>query len=123
MGLDEGAGFAGEGGGIRGISADLDEVSLAVWVGGVEIDFVSLGGAGVVDLAAAAEEFDENGGFEGMAGIGASGAFVNGDEAGIDGIGFAGVDHALAFRGSEKRGGADEKSVLEVGEKGVEAVF
>ena len=43
MGIGEGAGFAGEGGGIGGIGADLDEVDLAVGVGGVEIDFVSLG--------------------------------------------------------------------------------
>lgn len=38
------------------------------------------------------------------------------DETGIDGVGFAGIDHALALRGGEHGGGADEEGILEVGD-------
>ena len=123
VGFGEGTGFPVEGGRIGGGGADLDEEDLAVWVGGMEIDLVSLGCAEVMDLAAAAEEFDEHSGFEGVAGIGAAGAFVDRNEARVDRIGLAGIDHALAFRGGEKRRGADEEGILEVGEKSVQAVL
>lgn len=52
VGFGEGAGFPDEGGGIGRICADLNEEDLAGGVGGLEIDFVPLGGAQVVDLAA-----------------------------------------------------------------------
>lgn len=45
-------------------------------------------------------------------------ALVDGDETGIDGIGFVRIDHALAFGAGEERGGVDEEGVFEVGEKG-----
>lgn len=121
--LDEGADFALEGGGVAGIGADLDEQDVSGRIDGVEVHFVALGRAEVVDLAAAAEEFDEDGGFKRAAEVGAAHAFVDRDEAGIDGIGLARVHHALALGRGEERGRPDEEGILEVGEEGMEIVL
>ena len=122
-GVEQGPQLAVQGGGVGGVGADLDEEGVAVGTGGVEVDFKSQRGAEVVDLAAAAEEFDEDGSFEGVAEVVPAGSFVDGDESGIDRIGLAGIDHALAFGGREEGGGPDQEGVLEVAEEGVEAVL
>ncbi len=70
--FEKGTGFASEGFGISGVGADLDEQGLAGGVDGVEIDFIALRGAEVVELAAAALEFDENGGLQGVLKVGAT---------------------------------------------------
>lgn len=121
--VEQGPQFAVQGGGVGGVCADLDEEGVAVGTGGVEVDFKSQRSAEVVDLAAAAEEFDKDSGFEGVAEVVPAVSFVDGDESGINRIGFAGIDHALAFGGREEGGGPDEEGVFEVAEEGVEAVL
>ncbi len=101
----------------------MDEQGVSRGVNAVEVDFQAPGGAEVMNVAAAPEQFDEHGGFKALAEIVPAAAFVNGDEPGIDGIGLARINHALALRGGEKRGGPDQESVFEIGEKGVETVF
>jgi hypothetical protein len=123
LGLGEGADFALEGGGVASVGADLDERGVSHGIDGVEIDFVSLERAEVMDLAATAKEFDEDSRFESMAEIIPANAFIDGNESRIDGIGLAGIDHALALGSGEERGGADEEGILEMGEEGVEAVL
>lgn len=82
--FEKGTGFASEGSGISGVGADLDEQDLAGGVDGVEIDFIALRGAEVVEFVAAALEFDENGGLQGVPKVGATYPFIDRDEAGID---------------------------------------
>ena len=123
LGFKEGADFALERGGVAGVSADLDEHGGSCGIHGVEVHLVSLKCAEVVNLAAPAEEFDKDGGFESVAEVAPSGAFVDRDEARIVGISFARVDHPLALRCREQRGGADEESIFEVGEESVEAIL
>jgi hypothetical protein len=90
---------------------------------GVEVHLVSLKCTEVVNLAAPAEEFDKDGGFESVAEVAPSNAFVDRDEARIDGISLAWVDHPPALRCREQRGGVDEESVFEVGEESMEAIL
>lgn len=122
-GLQKSAGFAFKCGGIGGIGAYLDEDDAAIGIDGMKVDLISVGGAEIVHLESTSLKFEEDCGFEGVAGVIAPGAFVEGDQAGVDGIGFTGIDHALALRGGEHRSGADKESVLEVGKKGVEGVL
>jgi len=122
-GFAQGADFARKGWRVGGVRADLDEEGLARSIDRMEIDLVALWGTQVVNLAAAALEFDEDGGFKRMAEVVAADTFINRYQAGIYRIGLARVDHALAFRSSEQGGGADHESVLEVGEEGMETVF
>lgn len=123
LGFKQRADFALEGGGVAGVGADLDVLGVSRRISGVEIHFVALGGAEVMDLATTAQEFDEHGGFEGVAEVVPADPFVDRDEARIDRIGLAGVDHALALGGGEERGGPDQEGVFEVGEEGMEAVL
>ena len=53
LGLDQG-------GGVAGVGADLDELGVSRGIDGVEVHCVALRRADVVDLAAAAEQLDED---------------------------------------------------------------
>ena len=100
--------------GMADVCANLDQGRAAFGVAGEEVHFVSVFGADVVYLAAATFEFEENDRFESVAEVGATRAFIKRDEARVYGIGFAGIDHALALGGGVQGKGPHQKSVLQM---------
>ena len=52
-----------------------------------------------------------------------AGAVIEGDERGVDGVGFARVHHALALGGGLHPDGAHEEGVLQMGEELMQCVF
>lgn len=95
--IGEGAEFAFRSFGFAGVGADLDELVAAIGVTGKEVDLVACRSADPCGGGATAFEFEEHECFQGMAEVGSTGAVVEGDESGVDGVGFAWVHHALAL--------------------------
>jgi len=58
LGFNEGADFALESGRGAGVGADLDEHGVSRSINGVEVHFISLRRAEVMNLASTAEQFD-----------------------------------------------------------------
>lgn len=97
-GIAEGAEFAFGGFGGAGVGADLDELLAAISVAGQEVDLVASGSSDPGGGGAAALEFEQDECFKRVADVGTSGLIVEGDERGVDRVGFARIDHALALR-------------------------
>ncbi len=109
--------FAGEGVRVIDGGADLDEVLRSIDVAGEEIHFEAVWRLDVGDLGPAALEFDENGGFESVAGVGFAATVKDGNEGGIGRIGFAGIDLAAFLRVGGDRNGLQEERVLQMGKE------
>jgi hypothetical protein len=77
----------------------------------------------VIDLTAAAFQFEEDHGFEGVSYIGAARALVKRDQAGVDGIRLAWIDHALALGRGVQGEGAHQERVLQMSEVFVQGVL
>ena len=92
----------------------MDEVLRSIDVAGEEIHFEAVWRLDEGDLGPAALEFDENGGFESVAGVGFAAAVEDGDEGGIGRIGFAGIDLAAFLRVGGDRNGLQEERVLKM---------
>jgi len=102
LGFEECANFPLKRGGVAGASTDLDEHGVSSGIDGVEVRLVSLECAKVVNHAPPAEQLDKDGGFESVSEVAPSEAFVDRDEARIDGIILAWVDHPPALRCREQ---------------------
>lgn len=101
----------------------MDELLAAISVAGEEVDLVARGSANPGGGGAAAFEFEQDERFKRVADVGASGLIVEGDERGVDGVGFARIDHALTLGAGLHPNAAHEEGILQVGEEVVQGVF
>lgn len=122
-GIGEGADFAFGGFGVAGVGADLDELVTAIGVAGEEVDLVACGRADPGGGGAAAFEFEQHERLKCMTHVGAACTIVEGNERGVDGVGFARVHHALALGAGLHPDGAHEEGILQMGEELMQRVF
>lgn len=116
------ADFANKGGGMIDGGADLDEVLRVVEVAGEKIDLEAAARLHVGEFSLAALQLDEDGGFEGVVGIGFSTTIKDRDEGGIGRVGFARIHLAAFFRIGGDRDGLQKERVFQVGEEVVEVL-
>ena len=81
----EGADFTGQCFRVIHIGADLDEILAADCMAREKIDLEAGGGLHVGDFGSLALQFDEDDGFQGMAGVGLAAAVEDGNEGGNEG--------------------------------------
>ena len=79
--------------------------------------------ANIGDPAPAALQFDEDGRFQGVSGIGLPGAVVDRDQPHIDRIGFAGIHHPPAFGRRLQPDDPHQETVFEPGQQLVDRVL
>ena len=102
---------------------DLDQFLAAFRIAGQEIHLEACFRADVGDVRAAPFQFQQHAGLQGVAPVGAARAVEHRNQAGIDRIGFARIDHAPPFGLGREGNGPDQEGVFQIAQISVQRVL